>query len=153
MRSDMKEFDENEVHCEMYLHLLWSTKDQKPMILPTFSKQLCHFISEFALENECSLIASNAPADHIQLLIKVTPEFLLSNFLIGVKAATTMWIRTNFPEFSHFKWQNSDCSFSVSFEEVGCMINKINQSKIYIEEVYQYLDAYCIQYDVNEVLD
>lgn len=149
----MNELGENEVRCEMYLHLLWSTKEQKSLILPSFSKQLCHYVSEFALENECSVIACNAPSDQIQLLIKITPAFNLSDFLVGVKAATTMWIRTNFPEVSDFKWQNSDCSFSVSFEEVGFMINKINQSKVFVEEVFHYLDASGIQYDTKEVLE
>jgi putative transposase len=153
----MFEFD-SKMHCELYLHSLWSTKGQQPVISPAWSNKLCTFIQNSCNEKYCSVIASCAPVDHIQLLIKFTPEFILSEFLIDIKSSTTIWIRTHFLELKDFEWQESDFSFSVGYDYVGDVISKMNDQKnsakavAFNKLIPKILDENLMEYSKDEIL-
>ena len=150
----MDEFDENAIHCEMYLHLLWSTKNQQPVIPTSVTQNLYLYIYDLALSQECHLVGGQVFSDHIQLVIKFSPDIAMSDMITTLKVATLLWIRTNIPEMSNFEWQKSDFAFSVSFEEVGALIAKIKNSKSFLEEIHSVLDEnISIESDLSEVLE
>lgn len=151
--------NDDEIHHEMYLHVLWSTKNQQPLISPSWASHLCHFIEGLCDEKKWSVIASCAPIDHIQLLIKFTPDFILSDFLIELKTNTLIWIRTNFRECRDFEWQGSDFAFTISFETVGTLIDKMNNQKdpakaiAFSDLIPIILDENQLEYSMSEVLE
>lgn len=112
----------------MYLHLLWSTKNQKSSIPTHIVSQLYHYICDVTLLNNCQTIGGQVFSDHLQLVVKFSPEIRLADLIINLKVVTLLWMRTNFPEMRDFEWQKSDFSLTVSTKEVGPLVNKITQS-------------------------
>lgn len=127
-------FDENEIYGEMYLHLLWSTKDQQPVLSP-IAQYLYNYLCEQALSCECNVISGRVFSDHIQLVIKFSPDIILSDLMTTLKVSTALLIRTNFPEMKSFEWQKSDFSFTVGSEEVCSIIDTKSDTRPFVEEI------------------
>lgn len=144
------EFDEDAVHSRMYVHLSWSTKNQQP-VLSSIAQYLYHYICELALSHDCHVVDGRVFSDHVQLVVKFSPEISLDNLLTTLKVATALLIRTNFPELKNFEWQKSDFSFSVSHEEVCSTIN--SNAKSFPEEVCLLLKNNGLEYELHEVLE
>lgn len=149
----MKEFDEDEIYSEMYVHLLWSTTSQKPLIIPSVIPRLYNYLYDLTLSEGCDLIGGSLFCDHIQLVIKFTPDTILSDLITNLKVGSSLWMRTNFPTVEGFKWQGSDFLFTVDIDEVGALIERIKNAKLFKEEVLSLLDQNEIKYDSIEVLE
>ncbi len=149
----MKECEEDEIYHEMYVHLLWSTTSQKPLITPSIVPHLYDYLCNLTLNEGCHLIGGSVFYDHIQLVIKFTPDTLISDLITNLKVASSLWIRTNFPEIEGFEWQESDFGFTVSEDEVGTLIERIKKAKLFKEEVFSLLDQNEMKYDPIEVLE
>lgn len=78
--------------------------------------------------------------DHIQLVIKFTPDTIFSDLITNLKVASLLWMRTHFPEIERFEWQKSDFGFTVGMDEVGVLIERIKKAKSFKEEVFSLLD-------------
>ncbi len=148
----MKEFDENEIHHELYLHLLWSTIDQKPLISHAVERFLYDYLCDMALTQKCHLIGGCIFDDHIQIVLKFSPDTVLSDLIKNLKVASMLWLRTNFRELREFEWQKSEFAFTVDIDEVGELLGKIKNSKTFEQEVYSLLAQNKMEYDRLEVL-
>lgn len=95
----------------MYVHLLWSTISQKPLITPLVVPHLYDYLCDLILNEGCHLIGGSAFCDHIQLVIKFTSDTIFSDLITNLKVASLLWIRTNFPEIEGFEWQKSEARF------------------------------------------
>lgn len=149
----MKEDDEDEIVHEMYVHLLWSTIGQKPLITLHVVPHLYDYLCDVTLSEGCHLIGGNVFCDHVQLLIKFTPDTMLSDLITNLKVASLLWIRTNFPEIEGFEWQKSDFGFTVGVDEVGALIDSIKIAKLFKEEIFSLLDRNEMKYDPIEVIE
>lgn len=149
----MKERDEDEIHHEMYVHLLWSTISQNPLITPLVVPHLYDCLCDLTLNEGCHLIGGSVFCDHIQLVIKFTPDTIFSDLITNLKVASLLWIRTNFPEIKGFEWQKSDFGFTVGVDEVGALIDRIKKAKLFKEEVFSLLDQNEMKYDPIEVIE
>jgi putative transposase len=149
----MKEFYEDEIHHELYLHVLWSTLRQKPIISSYIGQHLYAYICDLALTYECYVIGGRVCEDHLQLVLKFNPNLAIEILLTSLKVATSLWIRTNYPEMKDFEWQKSDFAFTVGFEEVGSVLEKIKNTKSFLKDVYLLLNQTHMEYDKLEVLE
>lgn len=149
----MKDRDEDEINHEMYVHLLWSTTGQKPLITPSLVPHLYDYLCNSTLNEGCHLIGGSVLYDHVQLVIKFTPDTVFSDVITNLKVASLLWMRTNFPEIGSFEWQKSDFGFTVGMDEVGALIERIKKAKLFKEEVFSLLDQNEMKYDPLEVLE
>lgn len=148
----MDDIDDLIIH-ELYLHVLWSTKDQQPILLSSYTSRLYQYICDVALSLECHVIGGYIFNDHIQLIIKFTPEISCTDLTTDLKVASTLWIRTNYAELKDFEWQKSYVALTESYERVGETINGIKNSKPYREVISCLLDENDLEYDLQEVLE
>lgn len=143
---------EDEIHHELYVHILWSTICQKPLITPSVVPHLYDYMGNLTLNEGCHLIGGSVFSDHLQLVIRFSPDTVLYDLIINLKVASLLWMRTNFPEIENFEWQESDFAFTVSTDEVGALIDKIKKAKLFKDEVFVLLDQNEMEYDSVEVL-
>lgn len=143
-------FDDNAIHSEMYIHLGWSTKNQQP-VLSSIAPYLYHYMCELASSHCCNVVNGQVYSDHVQLVVKFSPDTILSDLMTTLKVASSLLIRTNFPEMKEFEWQKSDFMFSLSAEDVFSIIN--NNAKPFPEEVCIILNNNGLKFDLQEVLE
>ena len=148
----MTDFDENLIFHELYLHLLWSTKNQEPL-LASVAKHLYDYMEELALTCESTIVGGRIVNDHVQLVIKFSPETSLGELITTLKVATSLWIRTNFSELKNFEWQQSDFSFTLGTEEIGGIIDSFNHVKSFPDEIPSLLNQNGLEYTLQTVLE
>ncbi len=149
----MEDYDENEIYHEMYIHFLWSTKNQRPVISSSIIKNLWLHIYEVALSYDCHLIGGQIFNDHIQLIIKITPDIAVADLITTLKTASALWIRTNCLDLKNFEWQKSDFAFTSGYEQLDALLKKIKNTQHFIDEVHALLNENEIQYELQEVLE
>ena len=148
-----KDFDEDEVHNALYLHLLWSTQGQQKLILPSLTESYYAYLCDVAVNYGCHIIAAQLCRDHIQMIVKYNPNCTLADLIKTLKSASLVWIRKLVPAMKDVEWQKSDFVFSVGREEIGILMDKFPHAKFFAEEIYSLLDLNQMEYDSLEFLE
>jgi len=125
--------------CDIWLHLVWSTKNREPIIEPSWKLKLYDQIRAISEEKDYGLNFINGIEDHVHLLINYRPKYPLSQMVKDFKGLTWRWSRDTLPEqASELKWQDGYSAFSVSPDRVQKVRDYIkNQEKHHLEEDFE----------------
>ena len=91
--------------------------------------------------------------NHIHILTSLPPTMALADYVRGIKANTSKWIKQLDTYYTHFAWQDGYGAFSVSPSLLDKTILYIQNQEVHhkkrtFEEEYRlFLDAYGIKYD------
>ncbi|TAK52444.1 MAG: IS200/IS605 family transposase [Bacteroidetes bacterium] len=117
-------------HTEIWIHLVWSTKNKLKLISNEWKWKLIDKFHEIANEKEYYLDFINSMPDHVHLLIKLHPSHILQDVVKNYKGLTYKWVNENSLSQEHFHWQDGYGAFSVSPQNVNKVRNYIkNQEK------------------------
>ncbi len=138
------------------LHYVWSTKNRLPLINENLRTKLIEHIKEYAKENEIEIDTMNVVADHVHLLISISPVQVPSKVINLIKGESSNWINSNNLSKGKFSWQEGYGVFSVSYSNVK-KVRKYIMDQIehhrkvsYLEEVDNFLQAYHIKEEHRE---
>ena len=101
-------------YTNLIYHIVFSTKDRKPVISPERQGRLYEYIGGTIRGLGGILLAINGMTDHLHLLAKLRPDKSLSDVLRDLKSNSSGWMHDVFPELSQFSWQRGYAAFSVS---------------------------------------
>ncbi len=118
-------------HTEIWIHLIWSTKNKQPQISPEWKWKLFDEFKRIAMEKEYHLDYINSMPDHIHLLIKLHPSQALSDIVKNFKGITYHWINNNNVSDEHFNWQDGYGAFSVSPQNINKVRNYIKNQELH----------------------
>ena len=99
-------------------HIVFSTKDRKPLISPDRQERLYDYIGGTIRGLGGILLAINGMSDHVHLLAKLRPDKSVSDVLRNLKSNSSGWMHSVFPAASDFSWQNGYGAFTVSASQV-----------------------------------
>ncbi len=91
------------------IHCVFSTKDRLNLIPEP--DILCKHIGAIAKSKGIRLVAAGGTANHLHLLIALSPTMTLSNAIQNLKAHSSRWMKEDAPRFT---WQEGYGAFSVS---------------------------------------
>jgi REP element-mobilizing transposase RayT len=148
----MPPFDEDEVSHELYVHIMWSTYGQKPIITSSIAYSLYHYIGDVILHSNCSPIAGKIFTDHLQFIIKFNPDTVLEDLITDIKLGSTLWLKTHCPDLVDFAWQTSDFCFTVSYDHVGDLADRIAKATSFVNEIATVLSINGMKFDPAEML-
>jgi putative transposase len=140
-------------YTNLLYHIVFSTKDRRPLITPEYETQLYDYIGGIVRSVGGISLALNGTEDHIHLLTKLRPNRALSDVLRDLKANATGWMHDVFPSLKNFSWQRGYGAFTVSQSHVEEVRNYIARQKqrhrktSFREEFIQFLKANGIDYD------
>ncbi|MDR0811801.1 MAG: IS200/IS605 family transposase [Paludibacter sp.] len=139
--------------AQVYLHLIFSTKNRYPFIHKEIENELFAYIGGIIKNLNGIPFIINGMADHIHILCSFPRSISLSDFLKTIKASSSLWIKTKGNQYQHFSWQDGYGVFSVSSSKKLIVENYIrNQKKhhqklSFQEEVLRFLNEYHLEYD------
>jgi REP element-mobilizing transposase RayT len=114
----------------LHYHIVFSTKDRRPMIGDDMRERLHEYIGGILVENKSKLVAAGGMPDHIHLLASISKELSISDAMRLVKTNSSKWVHETFPELESFAWQAGYGAFSVSFSNLDSVKKYIaNQAK------------------------
>ncbi len=99
---------------QVILHIVFSTKDRKPLIDPTLQRRLYPFMGGVVRDLGGTLWTVGGMPDHVHLLVRWTTDESIATLVRDVKHRSSQWIHETFNEHNRFAWQRGYGVFSVS---------------------------------------
>jgi len=102
---------------KIWVHLVWATKNRKPLLTSDIRQKVFSHIRENAKTKNIDAGFVNGHADHVHCLIALNPEQTIAKVVQLIKVESSFWINKNSLCKSKFEWQ--DDYFAVSVSESG----------------------------------
>ena len=134
-------------------HIVFSTKDRRPLITPEYEARLHDYIGGTIRSIGGICLELNGTEDHIHLLAKLRPTRAVSDVLRDLKANASGWMHDVFPSLGNFSWQRGYGAFTVSHSNVESVRRYIARQKehhqglSFRDEFIQFLKANGVEYD------
>ena len=141
------------------LHVVFSTKGRRQSLFRDMRTNLLSYIGGIVRNDGAHLLTGNAVEDHVHLLLAIQPIHAPSHLVGSIKANSSRWIRTTYPELGDFAWQSGFGVFSVSESAAGGVSTYIRRQEEhhrrlpFAEELRLFLDKHGVTYDPNHYLD
>jgi putative transposase len=130
----MKLFATKHSHAELYVHVVWATKERLPILEPGLlrvaSKQAVSTAHKFG----AAVLAFGGVSDHVHALLRYRPDLTVSELIRRLKSALTTTFRRDMPTLPDFSWQTGYGAFSVSPSDIERVVRYIaNQERHHAE--------------------
>jgi len=118
-----------DTYTALYLHIIWHTWDNAPMIRPDREEAIYACI-----KNECGAMKVHVKAiggteDHVHLLVDIPPTVVVCDLAKQVKSVSSLMVNSQFGSRGVFKWQGAYAAFSVSRHDVDMITGYIQRQK------------------------
>ncbi len=139
----------------VYLHVVFSTKDRRPLIPKEKTRVLSKYLVGIAKNYRMKALAVGGMPDHVHILLSMAPEIGVSKAVNLLKSNSSKWMRG---ESRGFAWQEGYAAFSVSTSGLGEVAEYINaqpehhKKRDFAEEYLALLKKHGVEYDPVWVL-
>lgn len=114
-------------HIASYVHLVFSTKDRIPWILPEWEDRLHSYVGGIVKGMDAVPMKINGIEDHVHVLTSLKSKHRLDYFLRDLKGESSLWIHQEITRM--FEWQKGYAAFSVSPSAVPAVSRYIENQK------------------------
>jgi len=133
-------------YTKIWLHLVWSTKNRRPIITNELRPKLLDHIISNCKSKEIYLEEINCVSDHIHILFRLHPDQNVSKVVQLIKGESSFWINKNKLTAGKFEWQSEYLAVSVS----QTIVNKL---KMYIRNQEDHHQRKSFKEELNEFLE
>jgi REP element-mobilizing transposase RayT len=139
----------------VYVHIVFSTKDRRPLIPEDKHRLLCKYLAGIAKNFGMKALAIGGMPDHQHTLLSLAPEISVSKAVNVLKSNSSKWMRAQSRQFA---WQEGYAAFSVSTSALDGVIDYINRQpehhrkRDFAQEYLALLKKHGVQYDPKWVL-
>ncbi len=133
------------------VHLIFSTKLRKPLIVPDIRPDLFAYLGGIVRELSGTALIVNGTCDHVHMLIRIRPAQSIAEIARIVKTNSSGWIRKKGHE--EFAWQAGYGVFSVSESNIPAVSRYIatqeehHKKHSFQEEFVAFLKKNNVAYD------
>ena len=116
-------------YTHLVYHIVWRTYRSLPAINEEHERQLYAYIYGYVTKHKATLIRLGGMPDHIHMLISIPPDVAVSEFMKGLKFATSTWLKQN-PDFPLFSgWGEGYAAFTYSKDQIPVVKQYIMNQK------------------------
>jgi putative transposase len=136
----------------LLVHVVFSTKDREPLILPAFRDDLHAYLATVARNTGCDCYRVGGMADHVHLALKLSRTLSIAQLIETLKTSSTKWFKTQSPILANFAWQNGYGAFSVGPTNLQPLVQYIeNQESHHTKRTFQEeLRAFLNEYGIDD---
>jgi len=145
--------------AQMYVHIVFSTKERYPFIQTNIEPQLYAYMADTIKRMDGIPCLINGTADHVHILSTLPRTVTLAKYIEEIKRPSSRWIKTKDGMYQKFAWQNGYGAFSVSSSRVDSVKRYIAGQKehhrtvTFQEELLEFLQKYNVAYDERYLWD
>lgn len=99
-------------YSALWVHLVWSTKNRGPILIPSLKKEVYQVINEIAINHEIYLDCINGVEDHVHLLVRLRTDQCIADVVKTIKGNS--WDHFKGDPERYVTWQDGFAAFSVS---------------------------------------
>ena len=140
-------------YTSLHYHVLFSTKNRHPWIVPELENRVWSFIGGIAGRHKMTALQVGGVEDHIHALVTAPPTIAPCQIAQFLKGGSSEWIHQEFPLLKKFGWQDGYAALTVSKSNIPTVIKYIqnqrehHRRKTFQEEYLEFLRANGIEYD------
>ncbi len=112
---------------EIYLHVIFSTKNRSPLIPFDLENRLYSYFGGIARKRQVPILKVNGMSDHIHMMLKLHASVALSTLMKELKSYSTSWMKTQ--GIKDFSWQEGYGAFSCSVTHIDALTKYIENQK------------------------
>ena len=137
----------------LLVHIVFSTKNRAEPIKPEIESGLHAYMKGIAKNHDSPVLEINGTADHVHLLISLSKRVAVADLLENLKKDSSVWIKTQGPQYKQFYWQEGYGAFTIGESAVAALKRYIANQKAhhrkvsYKQELLTLLRKYQIEYD------
>ena len=141
------------------LHLVFSTKDRRPLLRDEERGELHAYITGVLKSHDSPLIEINSVRDHVHVLFAQSKNHAPAKIVEQIKTASSAWIKKCDSWYADFAWQSGYGIFSIGFSQIESVKGYIatqeehHQKISFQDEFRQLLRRYEIDFDERYVWD
>lgn len=79
----------------IYVHIIFSTKNRIPILKPPFEKKLHAYIGGICREMNCIAVKVGGYIDHAHILCRLSKKTSIVELVKVIKTNSSKWIKTN----------------------------------------------------------
>lgn len=139
-------------HLSLHYHLVFSTKDRRPLIDAQLRDRLHAFLGG-SVNTACGIPEIvGGTNDHVHLLVGLRATHCLADVLRDIKSASSEWVHKEIGVRA-FGWQDGYGAFTVSASQLPKVKNYIagqeehHRKKTFQDEYREFLEKHGIKYD------
>lgn len=143
----------------LYYHMMFSTKDRTPWIVPEIEDRIWSCMRGIARKNEIKPLQIGGDDDHVHLLLGAPPTISIDKVAQLMKEGSSAWIHDTFPDLRPFAWQDGYGAFSISKSSVpevrAFILNQRDHHRVvtFETEYFLILRMHDIPFDERTVFD
>ena len=145
--------------ARLHIHLVFSTKNREPWIMPDVEERIWAYLGGIASENTMHPIQIGGIEDHVHVLLGAPATLAPSKIAQLIKGGSSAWIHGTFPNMTGFAWQDGYGAFSVSKSSVPDVARYIqnqrqhHRTQTFQEEYLAMLQKHQIHYEERYLWD
>lgn len=143
----------------LLFHVVYSTKYRRPAIQPEWQDELYAYCGGILAEQKGVLLRCGGVADHIHLLVKLSPTIAVSDVFRVLKSSSSKWVNERSDVTETFQWQTGFAAFSVSESQAPVVKKYIDSQEehhrrsSFEDEFIAMLTRHGIEYDPRYVFE
>ncbi|MBI2619023.1 MAG: IS200/IS605 family transposase [Ignavibacteriales bacterium] len=136
-------------YVRIWVHLVWSTKNRKPMLQSEIRSKVFDHIKVNAKAKDIFLDTIGGYIDHLHALISLGSSQTIAKVAQLLKGESSHWVNQNFVLPGSFEWQDEYFAVSVCESDVERVREYIrrqeehHRKKSFAEEYQEFLRDYC----------
>ena len=146
--------------AQIYLHLVFSTKNRVPFLSDLPLREETHAYLVGACQNlDCPPLIIGGVEDHVHVLCRFSRTITIADLLQGLKKESSKWIKGKSYDLQEFRWQAGYGAFSISPADVPKLRQYIatqeehHRQESFQDELRRLLGKYGVEYDERYVWD
>jgi REP element-mobilizing transposase RayT len=113
----------------LLVHAVFSTKERRNLIVSAIESELHAYLGGICRNCESPALAIGGTRDHVHLLISLSKNIRLSEFMMTLKKDSSKWMKTKGDTFRDFYWQDRYGAFSIGESQIGTVADYIHKQK------------------------
>jgi len=114
-------------YYEIYLHLVWRTKNSEPYLSPAVERAVCNIIQAKCKKFDTALLAVGNTEDHIHMVVSINPKIKISEFIAEIKGASSYSV--NKDTSSTLYWQDGYDCLSIDKSSLSRVVTYVLKQK------------------------
>jgi putative transposase len=116
--------------AQIYVHLVFSTKERQPFLLDdAFRKRTHTYLAGICKQQESPSVAIGGVADHVHILSRLGRTMDVATLVREIKRDSSKWIKENNSKLQEFHWQAGYGAFSISPSHVDALVRYIENQE------------------------
>lgn len=138
---------------QIYIHLVFAVKYRTSVIAKSWRQELYYYITGLIENRGHKVYAVGGMSDHIHILVSLSPKQAISELVLEVKRASSLWIKEKRFVGCKFAWQEGFGAFSYSKSHIENVVRYIqnqethHEKRTFGEEYVSFLRLFGVDYD------